>query len=175
MSYFKVVHLDIFFLLREGWGQTRARSGLPALFLGQFPWPRSTDKRMTWVRKGKGRSKGKSAEWKSSQPCWCHLGLNLLEGICECGLCKDRDYWDEGRCPFQHATLCDPAARADSAVISDFLRTLWHYQNSADAVTSLPVTDAMISSNPPSPDDIGYPPLTLHRVQAATYKYHNIV
>ncbi len=62
----------------------------------------------------------------------------ILEGICECGFCKDRDYWDEVRCPFQHATHRNPAACSDSTVTADFLRTLWHYQNSADTMTSPP-------------------------------------
>lgn len=103
-------------------------------------WDSSPDHR--WLRKewhawrkNEGRGKGKAAGWKSSQP-WCLVGMNLLEGICECGFCKDRDYWDEVRCPFQHATHRNPAACSDSTVTADFLRTLWHYQNSADTMTS---------------------------------------
>lgn len=88
-------------------------------------------------RMKEGRGKGKSAGWKSSQP-WCLVGLNLLEGICECGFCKDRNYWDEVRCPFQHATHRNPTACSDSTIVADFLRTLWHYQNSAEIMTSPP-------------------------------------
>ncbi len=135
LSYFRIIHLD--FLRGTGedrWQRDRASQ---RSFWDSSPDHRRLRKEWHAWRKNEGRGKGISAEWKSSQP-WCLVGLNLLEGICECGFCKDRDYWDEVRCPFQHATHRNPAACSNSTVVTDFLRTLWHYQNSAEIMTSPP-------------------------------------
>lgn len=142
LSYFRVVHLD--FLWGTGEDRWERDQASQRCFWDSSPDHRRRRKEWHAWWKNEGRGKGKAAGWKSSQ-LWCLMGLNLLEGICECGFCKDRDYWDEVRCPFQHVTHCNPALCSNSTVTADFLRTLWHYQNSADTMHRYPFAGCMTS------------------------------